>query len=69
MADDEMINVDDINYAIYRIGEWENDYEINQIDCQMKSLLLKTQSSILNYPWMKSEALNFQYPIKQSTDL
>lgn len=25
------INIDDINYAIYKIGEWKNDYEINQI--------------------------------------
>lgn len=31
MVDNEMINVDDINYAIYKIGEWENDYEINQV--------------------------------------
>ncbi|MDO5832130.1 hypothetical protein [Methanobrevibacter sp.] len=31
MADDEIINVDDINYAIYTIGEWKNNYEINQI--------------------------------------
>ena len=31
MADDEIINVDDINYAIYTIGEWQNAYEINQI--------------------------------------
>ena len=26
-----MINVDDMNYAIYKIGSWKNDYEINQI--------------------------------------
>lgn len=31
MVDSEMINVDDINYAIYRIGEWKNNYEINQV--------------------------------------
>lgn len=31
MQDDKKINVDDINYAIYKIGEWENNYEINQI--------------------------------------
>lgn len=27
----EVINVDDINYAIYKIGMWNNDYEINQV--------------------------------------
>lgn len=31
MADEDIIKVDDINYAIYKIGEWKNDYEINQI--------------------------------------
>lgn len=31
MAEDEIINFDDINYAIYKFGSWKNDYEINQI--------------------------------------
>lgn len=31
MVNEEMINVDDINYAIYKVGEWKNDYELNQI--------------------------------------
>ena len=31
MNDEDKIKVDDINYAIYKIGEWKNDYEINQI--------------------------------------
>ena len=31
MAEDEIINFDDINYAIYKIGSWKNNYEINQI--------------------------------------
>ena len=31
MDSEEIINVDDINYAIYKIGEWKNNYEINQI--------------------------------------
>ena len=26
-----MIKINDINYAIYKIGEWKNNYEINQI--------------------------------------
>ena len=30
MADDK-ISVNDINYAIYKIGNWKNKYEINQI--------------------------------------
>lgn len=31
MVENEMINIDDINYAIYKIGEWKNSYEINQV--------------------------------------
>ena len=31
MEDDKIINLNDINYAVYKIGEWNNHYEINQI--------------------------------------
>ena len=31
MSNEEIINLDDINYAVYKIGDWENHYEINQI--------------------------------------
>ena len=31
MTNIEKIKVDDINYAIYKIGDWKNHYEINQI--------------------------------------
>lgn len=31
MEIDENINVNDVNYAIYKVGNWKNNYEINQI--------------------------------------
>ena len=31
MTEDNIFDVDDINYAVYKIGNWENSYEINQI--------------------------------------
>lgn len=31
MVSEEMINIDDINYAVYKMGGWKNNYEINQI--------------------------------------
>ena len=31
MTDGEIINFDDMNYAIYRFGSWKNSYEINQM--------------------------------------
>lgn len=29
MAEEKEIKCDNINYAVYRIGDWKNDYEIN----------------------------------------
>lgn len=31
MSEEKKFNVDDINYAVYKIGDWKNNYEINQI--------------------------------------
>ena len=31
MEKPEIINFDNINYAIYKVGSWKNHYEINQI--------------------------------------
>ena len=31
MSDEKIISLDDINYAVYKIGDWQNHYEINQI--------------------------------------
>ena len=31
MDENEIINFNDINYAIYKFGNWKNHYEINQI--------------------------------------
>ena len=31
MDNEDIIRVDDINYAIYKMGDWKNNYEINQI--------------------------------------
>lgn len=31
MAEDKEIKCDNINYAVYKIGNWKNDYEINII--------------------------------------
>lgn len=31
MSEDKIITADDWNYAIYKIGNWEKHYEINQI--------------------------------------
>lgn len=45
MDSDEFINVDDINYAIYKIGAWKNNYEINQIGLSNEIPLTKNTLS------------------------
>lgn len=30
-TEENKIKADDVNYAIYKIGDWDNDYEINQV--------------------------------------
>ena len=31
MVEDNLVKLDDVNYAVYKIGDWKNEYEINQI--------------------------------------
>ena len=31
MVNDEIIKINDINYAVYKLGDWKNHYEINQV--------------------------------------
>lgn len=38
------INADDINYAVYKIGDWKNDYEINQVG--LSSEIPVTESTV-----------------------
>ncbi|MBQ6512620.1 hypothetical protein [Methanobrevibacter sp.] len=49
MDNEEFINVDDINYAIYKIGEWKNNYEINQIGLSNEIPLTKNTLSHVKF--------------------
>lgn len=31
MVNDEIIKINDINYVVYKLGDWKNQYEINQV--------------------------------------
>ena len=59
MADDEMINVDDINYAIYTIGKWENSYEINQIG--LSSEIPATKNTLTHVKFSMEEIRNTKF--------
>jgi hypothetical protein len=53
MADNEMINVNDINYAIYKIGNWKNEYKINQIG--LSNEVPVTKSTVMHVKFSMDE--------------
>ncbi len=59
MADDEIIKVDDINYAIYKIGEWKNDYEINQIGLSRE--IPVTENTVFHVKFSMDEIRNTKF--------
>lgn len=58
MADNE-INVDDINYAVYKIGEWKNHYEINQIGLSRE--IPVTKNTLNHVKWSMEEIRNSKF--------
>ena len=61
MADDNVINLDDINYAVYKIGEWKNHYEINQIGLSRE--IPVTKNTILHIKFSMEEIRNTKFSI------
>lgn len=54
-----MINVDDINYAIYKIGNWKNHYEINQIGLSRE--IPVTKATLNHVKWSMEEIRNSKF--------
>ena len=61
MADDEIINVNDINYAIYKIGDWKNNYEINQIG--LSNEIPVTKNTLDHVKFSMDEIRNTEFSI------
>ena len=61
MANDEIINVDDINYAIYKIGDWKNNYEINQIGLSRE--IPVTKNTLSHVKFSMDEIRNTEFSI------
>ena len=59
MAEDKTINVDDINYAIYKIGEWKNQYEINQIGLSREIPVTKNTITHIKFSMEEIRASQF----------
>lgn len=65
MADEKIINLDDINYAVYRIGEWKNHYEINQIG--LSNEVPATKNTIMHVKFSMDEIRNSKFDISDKT--
>lgn len=65
MADDKIINVNDINYAVYKIGDWKNSYEINQIG--LSSEIPATKNTLDHVKFSMDEIRNTEFSISDKT--
>ena len=65
MEDEEIINLDDINYAVYKIGEWKNHYEINQIGLSRE--IPVTKNTITHIKFSMDEIRNSQFSLSDKT--
>ena len=65
MSDDNKINVNDINYAVYKLGNWKNEYEINQIGLSKE--IPVTKPTITHIKFSMDEIRNSQFDISNKT--
>ena len=61
MASDEIINIDDMNYAVYKIGDWKNHYEINQIGLSRE--IPVTENTLTHVKFSMEEIRNSKFEI------
>jgi hypothetical protein len=65
MDENKMIKVNDINYAIYKIGDWKNNYRINQIG--LSSEIPVTKSTLTHVKLSMEEIRNSQFSYSDKT--
>lgn len=56
---ENVIDVNDINYAVYKIGDWKNDYEINQIGLSRE--IPVTKNTLNHVKWSMEEIRNSRF--------
>ena len=61
MSDDKSINLDDINYAVYKISDWENHYEINQIGLSHE--IPVTKNTVTHIKFSMDEIRNSEFSV------
>lgn len=65
MASEEIINLDDMNYAVYKIGEWKNNYEINQIGLSKE--IPVTKNTVMHVKFTMDEIRNSRFSVSDKT--
>ena len=65
MGNKEIINLDDINYAIYKIGDWSNHYEINQIGLSRE--IPVTKNTVFHVKFSMEEIRNTKFEMSGKT--
>lgn len=65
MADEKIINLDDINYAVYKVGDWKNHYEINQIGLSRE--IPVTKNTVTHVKFSMDEIRNSRFEISDKT--
>lgn len=61
MDENKIINVNDINYAVYKIGGWKNNYEINQIG--LSSEVPVTKNTVFHVKMSMDEIRHSEFSI------
>ena len=65
MEDEKVVKIDDINYAVYKIGEWKNHYEINQIGLSKE--IPVTKNTITHIKFSMDEIRSSQFSLSDKT--
>ena len=65
MTDDKKISAADVNYAVYKSGNWENHYEINQIG--LSSEIPVTKPTVTHIKLSMDEIRKSEFDISKKT--
>ena len=65
MSDENKIDANDINYAVYKLGNWKKDYEINQIGLSKE--IPVTKPTITHIKFTMDEIRKSQFDISKET--
>lgn len=65
MNGEKIISLDDMNYAVYKIGEWKNNYEINQIGLSKE--IPVTKNTLMHVKFSMDEIRNSRFSVSDKT--